>query len=69
MAPHYNPYYTPTLHRWVGDGPIEPRLFTHADKLYVTFNGAMSFDHKHSMDYTVMWDYDANKVSLRSHYP
>ena len=45
---------------WVGDGPIEPRLFIHKDTLYITFNGAMGFSHKIQMDFTIMWNYDQN---------
>ncbi|KAK2158949.1 hypothetical protein LSH36_161g04002 [Paralvinella palmiformis] len=41
---------------WVGDGPIEPRLFTVGDRLFVSFNEAMAFHPKKFMDFTVFWD-------------
>ncbi|ELU10111.1 hypothetical protein CAPTEDRAFT_187274 [Capitella teleta] len=45
---------------WVGDGPIEPRLFKVKGRLFATFNSAMAFKVKYYMDYTVMWDLDQN---------
>lgn len=45
---------------WVGDGPIEPRLFKVQNRLFVTFNSAMAFKQKYYMDYTVMWDLEQN---------
>ncbi|ELT87599.1 hypothetical protein CAPTEDRAFT_209802 [Capitella teleta] len=44
----------------VGDGPIEPRLFTYAGKAYATFNAAMSFNYGSFFDYTVIWDLEKN---------
>ena len=45
---------------WVGDGPIEPRLFRVQDRLFISFNAAMSFTAKQAMDFTIMYDYDRN---------
>jgi len=46
---------------WVGDGPIEPRVFTTADgQLFVSFNLAMGFDKASQMDYTVWIDVRKN---------
>lgn len=44
----------------VGDGPIEPRLFVHNDKVYATFNAAMSHKYDSFFDDTVMWDLEKN---------
>ena len=41
---------------WVGDGPIEPRLFRVGDRVFVTFNAAMAFAPQRYMDFTVIWD-------------
>jgi len=41
---------------WVGDGPIEPRLFKCQGRVFVMFNAAMAFSQKYYMDYSVMWD-------------
>ena len=45
---------------WVGDGPIEPRVFVAQNRLFVSFNAAMAFKQMYYMDFTVMWDYDRN---------
>ena len=42
---------------WIGDGPIEPRIFNYKNKLYVSFNAAMMFGYKRPMDFTALWDY------------
>jgi len=43
---------------WVGDGPIEPRLVSVGDKVFVTFNAAMAFAQQNYMDFTILWDID-----------
>lgn len=53
----------------IGDGPIEPRVFNVAGKLFVTFNTAMTFrapdtNKKFTADYTVMWDMDEQAVII-----
>jgi len=45
---------------WVGDGPIEPRIFVSKGRLFITFNAAMAFRQMFYMDFTVIWDYDMN---------
>ena len=46
---------------WVGDGPIEPRVFKVGDKLLVSFNAAMALRKKFFVDWTTLWDFDDNK--------
>ena len=46
---------------WVGDGPIEPRMYSAFGKLYVTFNGAVAFRKHFPMDFTIIWDYFDNR--------
>jgi len=41
---------------WVGDGPIEPRLFQCQGHIFVMFNAAMAFAQQYYMDYSIMWD-------------
>ena len=41
---------------WVGDGPIEPRLFACQNQLFISFNAAMAFAKNNIMDYTVLWN-------------
>ena len=41
---------------WVGDGPIEPRIYKVQDKLFINFNSAMAFNLDSFFDYTVIWD-------------
>ena len=53
----------------IGDGPIEPRLFTVAGKVLVTFNTAMAFknpetDKRFLADYTAMWDLLDNTIVI-----
>ncbi|CAD5123065.1 DgyrCDS11445 [Dimorphilus gyrociliatus] len=43
---------------WVGDGPIEPRLFEFKGEAYVSFNVAMALSRKVSVDSTVLWNYN-----------
>lgn len=45
---------------WVGDGPIEPRLFACQDQLFISFNTAMAFAKNYLMDYTVIWNVNKN---------
>lgn len=45
---------------WVGDGPIEPRLFKVKDRLFVSFNAAMAFKQQYYMDFTILWDMQQN---------
>lgn len=45
---------------WVGDGPIEPRIFKVQDRVFVTFNAAMAFHVEDYLDYTIIWDYQRN---------
>jgi hypothetical protein len=45
---------------WVGDGPIEPRLFTVGGRLLISFNAAMAVGHEDGQDLTILWDYDKN---------
>lgn len=45
---------------WIGDGPIEPRLFELRGKVYITFNAAMAFGYDKLLDFTIMWDMDDN---------
>ena len=45
---------------WVGDGPIEPRLCKVKDRLFISFNAAMSIAQKQSVDFTTLWDYQQN---------
>ena len=47
-------------HFWVGDGPLEPRLFRVGDRVFVTFNAAMAFTDKTHADFTVIWDLAEN---------
>lgn len=43
---------------WVGDGPIEPRLFEFKGEAYISFNVAMSVSRKRNIDSTVLWNYN-----------
>ena len=45
---------------WVGDGPIEPRLFACQNQLFISFNTAMAFSKDNLMDYTVLWSITKN---------
>ena len=46
---------------WVGDGPIEPRIFKVQGRLFINFNSAMSFNLDSFFDFTVLWDVQKNK--------
>ena len=46
---------------WVGDGPIEPRLFVVANRLFISFNAAMAVARGNHQDLTVLWDYERNE--------
>ena len=41
---------------FIGDGPIEPRLFVMNDRVMVSFNVGMSFSQRTHVDYTILWD-------------
>lgn len=45
---------------WIGDGPIEPRLFKCRGRMFVSFNAAMFFEKDFIMDYTIIWDMNRN---------
>lgn len=43
---------------WVGDGPIEPRIFRYNNLLYVSFNTAVHFGKNELIDFTFFFDYE-----------
>ncbi|XP_013419777.1 uncharacterized protein LOC106180356 [Lingula anatina] len=47
---------------WIGDGPIEPRLFKVGSDVFVSLNTGIFFQNGDVLDYTLMWDYVREKV-------
>ncbi|CAD5111398.1 unnamed protein product [Dimorphilus gyrociliatus] len=43
---------------WIGDGPIEPRIFKFKETLYVSFNTAAFFAKDELVDFTFLFDYE-----------
>ncbi|OAF71298.1 hypothetical protein A3Q56_00940 [Intoshia linei] len=49
--------------KWpIGSGPIEPRLFVVENKLYASFNAAISVNNSFSMDSTYLWSFEDEKI-------
>lgn len=48
---------------FVGDGPIEPRLFPFYNQTYISFNSAVHIS-KHMVDTTMFWDFANDKFVM-----
>ncbi|XP_067936625.1 uncharacterized protein [Watersipora subatra] len=52
----------------IGDGPIEPRIFTVNDTIYLTFNTGIFTETRKTIDSTFVWDLTSNKAIMPKIY-